>query len=75
MKNQNESLTRETVDVAADKPATEDRYKNAAATSADNTEEGMSHSSIVTSACVAYRCAVNTSERIDSVVYDYPFRT
>ena len=82
VKNQNESLTRRKDDDTADKAATEDGYKNSEAISADNTEEGMSHSSIVTSECVAYHSTVHddvnrnlsqTSERVDSVVYDVPF--
>ena len=86
VKNQNESLKLRAVDsndTVIDQEAalaTEDRYQNSAARAADNTEEEMSHSSIVTSACVAYRCAVNrnpsqASERVNSVVYDVPFGT
>ena len=86
LKNQNESLKLQAVDsddtVIDQEAATEDRYLNSEARAADNTEEEMSraHSSIVTSACVAYRCAINrnpsqASERANSVVYDVPFGT
>ena len=81
MKSQNELLKRRAVDsndTVIEEAATEDKYQNSAATASDNTEEEMSHSSIVTSACVAYRCVLNrspsqASERVNSVVYDVPF--
>ena len=83
IKYQNESLTKGlTVAAPIDEEATTNNYKSSAALSgsADDTEKEMSHSPIVTSACAAYRCAnvrnlSETSESIDSVVYDYPFIT
>ena len=75
----NESL-KQTVDgddTINEQAATEGGHQNSAANVADNTEdpEEMSHSSIVTSECVAYRCAVdrNPNDRVDSVVYAVPF--
>ena len=79
MKSENESRAVDSDDTVIDQEAaTEDGCQNSAARAADNTEEEMSHSSIVTSACVAY-CSVDNrnpsqaSERENSVVYDVLF--
>lgn len=81
VKIQNELLKQQAVDgddtAVVEEVATEGGHINSATNVADNTEdpEEMSHSSIVTSACVAYRCAVdrNPNDRVDSVVYAVPF--
>ena len=83
MKNENESLKQRVIDsnesaTEFEEAAMEERYQNSAI---DNTEERMSHSSIVTSACVAYTYHSVTDRNpspasdSDSVVYAVPFDT
>ncbi len=80
VKNENESLKQRVIDTSDDsvteEASMEERHQNSAV---DNTEEGISHSSMFTSACVAYHCVAdrNPSQASDSdsVVYAVPFDT
>ena len=80
VKNENESLKQRAIidsnESATEEASMEERYQNSAV---DNREERMSHSSIVTSACVAYRSVTDRNPSpasdSDSVVYAVPFDT
>ena len=81
MKNENESLKQRLIDSsesATEEASMEERHRNSAI---DNTEERMSRSCIVTSACVAYTCHSiadrnpSPASDSDSVVYAVPFDT
>ena len=81
MKNENESLKQRVIDSnesATEEASMEERYQNSAI---DDTEERMSYSSIITSACVAYTYHSvadrnpSPASDSDSVVYAVPFHT
>ena len=77
MKSQSDSLNQGADDVIINEAVTvANSDNNSVAT--DNVEEEMSHSAIVTTECVAYRCTVDgnltqTTDRVNSVIYDVPF--